>query len=318
MQKIFDCFLYNNEVELLEIRLRLLADVVDKFVVVCSRQTFTGITKDSFFPNESSIVRKYDEQIRLVVIDHLEGETAWEKEWYSRNKIGDGLFDAAAEDVILVSDVDEIPRPEVIQKLKASPKLDDFLVLGLDYFNFKFNFKLIVGLQAVWAGPVACARENFISAQGLRDKRWLPITDTEKLIFDGGWHFSYLAVGDNVDQKLASYSHQEREIQYRRESIDWLVERRQGFHDHLHPGSVWAIVDRKSLSCSKLDSILSEYPQFFLDQKSDDQVEVSRNVRLAINRMHLLEKQKVAKWFTAKELLQALYLRVINRITRNI
>mgnify|MGYP001555811182 CR=1 FL=1 len=123
--KLIDAFLYNDEVELLEIRLQLLRSVVDKFVIVVSRETFTGIKKPELFPDNNPVVLANKDRIELIIIDRLEGKTAWEKESFSRNALENGLGDLSDEDLIMVSDIDELPQPAILKAVKEDHDFDD-------------------------------------------------------------------------------------------------------------------------------------------------------------------------------------------------
>src|SRR5262249_22285320 len=155
--------------------------------------------------------------------------SAWEKEAFSRNALMRGIADANSSDLIMVSDVDEIPRPSALTELARQSYRDYPLVLGQDYYNFKFNYKLVHGLQAVWAGPVLCHFQTFKSMQELREKRWVLLESPSRCVEDAGWHFSYLTATGDISNKLMSFSHQEENIQSRREQkIDSLIATRRG------------------------------------------------------------------------------------------
>src|SRR5207302_8092821 len=94
MTRIYDCFLYHDDVELLEIRLELRAEVVGVFVIVTATETFTGLHKSVAFPTDNPTVRRYSYRIRVVHLDHLLSGDTWVKEHFSRNAIGRGLSDA--------------------------------------------------------------------------------------------------------------------------------------------------------------------------------------------------------------------------------
>src|SRR6266446_2628922 len=171
MARIYDCFLYNDECELLAIRLRLLAPVVHKFVIVWSRETFTGLEKRETFPLELLELDDLQGRVELIELDTLVGKGPWEKEAFSRNALARGIVDAEPSDLIMISDVDELPRPSVLAELIRQPDRDWPIVLGQNYYNFKFNYELVHGLQTIWAGPVLCPFRAFVSAQQLRKKR---------------------------------------------------------------------------------------------------------------------------------------------------
>ena len=164
--KIYDCFLYNDEEELLEIRLRLLDKSIHRFVIVCSKETFTGRKKDKFFPLKNSIVESYLSRIDLIVIDKLPGKTPWQKESYSRNRLASSLDGLSPDDICIISDVDEIPRPSVISSLRTCRNLTGVKALGLDYFNFKFNYQMLHGLQATWIGPTISRYREYNNTAG--------------------------------------------------------------------------------------------------------------------------------------------------------
>lgn len=315
-RRIFDCFLYNNEVELLEIRLLLLSDVVDCFVVVCANETFTGKSKDHVFPWSNTVFGQYKHKVKVVVVDKIPGNDAWDKERYSRNRISDGLEGALDSDIIMVSDIDEIPRPTVLEYLQLCTQFSGIKVLGLDYFNFKFNYQMIHGLQAVWAGPVVCKYSDFTSPQKLRDLRWQSLTNKQVLIENAGWHFSYLTEDDDVVDKLNSFSHQEKEIQGRKDSISDMISTRQGFHDHIHAGSVWAVVSLEVFDCHKLRGLISQYPNFIISGTIDDEETIKEKVKLSIHCMYTGERTKVLRCCTLKEILHELASRFINRLNR--
>jgi len=116
MNRVYDCFLYNHEVKLLEIRLELLEDIIDYFVLVWAKETFTGKPKSQEFCWANDVLGKYKSKVNVIAIDKLEGNGPWEKEAYPRNRINDGLHGASASDLVMISDIDEVPRPSVLHE----------------------------------------------------------------------------------------------------------------------------------------------------------------------------------------------------------
>jgi beta-1,4-mannosyl-glycoprotein beta-1,4-N-acetylglucosaminyltransferase len=315
MPKLIDCFLYNNELELLQIRLRLLDPVVEKFVIVWAAETFTGRRKAAHFPSDDPIVAAHAAKIELITIDKLIGHTAWDKENYSRNLLARAADGAAPEDLLLISDVDEIPRPDLLRRLRDA-KLGHARVLALDYFNFKFNYQLVHGTQAVWPGPIVCAVRDLSTPQALRDVRWRYMDDPQRCLFDAGWHFSFLTHNDDVTDKLGSYSHQEAEVQQRREAIGGLIRSRTGFHDHIEPASVWAVVDLETYRCPELQRLIAEYPRLLCHDRPDDESALQARTRLAMHRLRHAERRKMLRWFTFPELAGELVRRAKSRLRR--
>lgn len=317
MPRIYDCFLYHDERELLSIRVQLLAHFVHKFVVVWSSETFTGLKKREAFPLDLLTSPELEGRFELIELEALTGKSAWEREAFSRNALRRGLDDARSSDLIMVSDVDEIPRPSVLTELARRAHQDFPVVLGQDYYNFKFNYKLVHGLQAVWAGPVLCRFAAFRSPQELRDKRWILLEESRSCIEDAGWHFSYLTAAENVSSKLASFSHQEEDIQSRREEkIDSLIASRHGFHDHVHPSAVWAVVGLKSLRCADLERLISRFPMLVTSYKGDDRHTIERAIRHSVRRLCRYERSKLFGWYSWRELLSELLSRLSRRASR--
>src|SRR3989344_1858831 len=106
---VYDCFLFLNEFDVLDIRLHEMATVVDKFVIVECTETFRGNPKPLNFPDQASRFAEFTDKIIYVVIDeHFPTDNPWQREFFQRNQIMRGLKDCKDEDIIFVSDVDEI------------------------------------------------------------------------------------------------------------------------------------------------------------------------------------------------------------------
>src|SRR5690242_8981156 len=122
--KIYDCFLFYNEIELLKMRLEELNAAVDYFVLVESVETHKGDLKPLHFKENQHLFAEYLNKIIHIVVDerHPELTGLWEKENYHRNCISRGLKQCHPSDIILLSDLDEIPRVESILSLTYFPK----------------------------------------------------------------------------------------------------------------------------------------------------------------------------------------------------
>ena len=116
--RVFDCFPLFNEIDLLELRLNELWDVVDVFVIVEAKKTFTGKRKPMCLPDNEERLAKYIHKIRYVVVeDFPDGMSNWGKEEYQRNAIKKGLSDVLPDDILIFSDLDEIPRAMVVKSI---------------------------------------------------------------------------------------------------------------------------------------------------------------------------------------------------------
>jgi len=212
--KIYDCFTFYNETDLLELRLTELYNKVDHFVIVESNQTFTNKPKPWNFDVER--FKHYaDKIIYIQVTDMPNSSNAWDNEQHQRNAIMRGLVDAAADDVVLISDADEIPRPEAIDYIRNSDQT--IFALRMALFNFKLNYmRTAPGQYDIWA--MAARRSVFddIMPDTLRNLRFnfngAPyqfVNDGCQLVEHAGWHFGYMGDKNYLVDKAQSFSHQE-------------------------------------------------------------------------------------------------------------
>ena len=110
----YDCFIFNHEVELLEIRFNILDDYVDKFIITEGDITFSGLPKESHFLKNKDRFKKWEDKIILNQIKLPDLEGPWHREIYSRNAVLDvDIF--KDDDLIIMSDGDELPHPEIIE-----------------------------------------------------------------------------------------------------------------------------------------------------------------------------------------------------------
>ncbi len=222
--KIFDCFTYCGEELLLTLRLETLSDTVDTFVIAESPLTHTGKPKPLHF--NPSHFRKFSDRIVYLVVNDMPGETgtAWANENHQRNALTRGLANAADDDWILLSDVDEIPRPEAV--LRYRPWNLSATLVQRFYCYFLNN----LAVQAKdpqpprwWIRPKITTMghlKNFWgSLQNLRiperdpglsgSLRYLHRKLRHQHLHDGGWHFSWMVTPEQMIQKIENYAHTE-------------------------------------------------------------------------------------------------------------
>ena len=229
--KIFDCFMYFDEEIILDLRLNFLDKYVDHFVIVESNYTHKGEKRElKFNPKKfekfkSKIIYKvYDENnegIEEILNNDSEKIKSYKyimnalrRENGQRNHIQVGLDNADVDDIILISDVDEIPNLNLIDFTKIKEKI---FMFRQDMFYYKFDLKLP---NMVWTGTKGCRKKNLLSPQWLRnvkdrkyskfrfdilfsDKKYNSI----KFIDEGGWHFTNLKTASEIEHKLKSYLH---------------------------------------------------------------------------------------------------------------
>ena len=122
MAEVLDCFLFNDELDLLEHRLRVLSPVVSTFVIVESTMTFQGGSKPLHLSEHWARFEQWEAKIRRVILRDLPGDITWEREYAQHRAIKATLTDYAPDDLVLVGDCDEIPFPEVIEQLREDQR----------------------------------------------------------------------------------------------------------------------------------------------------------------------------------------------------
>jgi len=195
---IYDCFMFFNELDLLEIRLSELAGVVDRFVLVESTRTHTNQPKPLYYHENRTRYSQFSSKIVHVVVEDMpSGEDAWVRENHQRNCIIRGLSECSDDDTILVSDVDEIPRASIVHPTDGITGLG----LRLSYYFLNYVTKAPWTRSAIL--PYRLLRQ-MPSVQAVRDTKKFA-----RVIKDAGWHFSYLGGVEKIQQKIRAVAHQE-------------------------------------------------------------------------------------------------------------
>ena len=191
--KIYDCFSYWDEDLLLDLRLNVLNEHVDHFVIVEGNKTWQNNPKKLRF-NFDNFKKFKDKIIYITVEDLPDGDNPYNRENHQRNAISRGLIKAVDEDVVIISDLDEIPNPKKIKSFKKKMK---YAVFNQMHFYYKLNLQSQI--NPYWKGSRICIKKYLKSPQWLRDlkfkKRPFWRIDKMKLnniIDDGGWHFCNL------------------------------------------------------------------------------------------------------------------------------
>lgn len=214
--KIYDCFTFYNELDLLELRLAELYDKVDHFVIVESNQTFTNRAKPFNFELNQTRYAKYLDKIIYVQVTDMPGSAnPWDNEQFQRDAIVRGLVDANLDDIVFVSDVDEILRAEAVDYVRSSNQT--LWALRMPIYNFKFNYmKLDPDRYNIWAMAARRGAFDDITPNALRGLRFSFFSAPYQfanngceVVEHGGWHFGYMGDKDALIDKAKSFSHQE-------------------------------------------------------------------------------------------------------------
>ena len=134
---IYDCFSYWDEDLLLDLRLNILNEVVDIFVIVEGNKTWQNNPKQ--FKFDINKFSKFKEKIKYIKVEDLpDGEDPYLRENHQRNSINKGLIDAKDDDIVMVSDLDEIPNPKSLNVFKKEMR---YAVFKQKHFYYKFNLQ---------------------------------------------------------------------------------------------------------------------------------------------------------------------------------
>ncbi len=229
--KIFDCFMFFDEEQILDLRLNVLNDIVDFFVIVESVYNHKGEKRELVF--DKNKFSKFKDKIIYLIHDEIPKQVetinqndneneknrkyimnAVYRENSQRNYISQGIKEAEKNDIILISDVDEIPKFGNININEITNKI---IMFKQYMFHYKYNLVLP---NFKWTGTKAVRKKNLISPQWLRNTkdRNYPIYRIDiffskkkynniKIIEDGGWHFSNIKTPKMLNHKLRSYLH---------------------------------------------------------------------------------------------------------------
>ena len=217
---IYDCFSYLDEDLLLNLRLNILDKYVDYFVIVEGNRTWQNNPKELKFD-----INKYDKFkdriIYIKVTDLPDGRDPYLRENHQRNSILKGLINSNDQDIIIISDLDEIPNPEVFKNFKKEMR---FAVFKQKHFYYKFNLQSKNNPH--WLGSRICLKEYLVSPQWLRDLKFKkrPFWRLDKfrlnnIIENGGWHFCNLKKPESLLYKYKNLCETDDPIHFN-EKID--------------------------------------------------------------------------------------------------
>jgi len=255
--KIYDCFMYFDEEVVVDVRLNTLNEFVDYFVIVESRFTHKGDSRELKFNlkkferfKDKIIYLIYEEKAKEIekVLDEdskIEKDkkyilNAAHRENGQRNHIHEALKNAEENDLILISDVDEIPN---LSKLNFNNIKEKIILFKQDMFYYKFNLRLP---NLIWTGTKGCKKKNLINPQWLRNikDRKYPFFRIDtffsnvkyisiKIISNGGWHFSNIKTPKEIEHKLRSYLHHREfdEHPLSVEEIEKIIKNKKAIYD---------------------------------------------------------------------------------------
>ena len=209
--------MYFDEDLVLDIRLNTLNEKVDKFIIVEATKNHAGEDKKLNFNIEN--FSKFKDKIKYIIVDDLPlnvktPKKGWHenhaRDQFQRNSIERGYGEYGENDIIMISDIDEIPNPKKLEEFNVKNRYACFL-----HKNFQSKINLLNISDSDWPGTKICQKKYLKSPQWLRDIKvkkksfWKIFTKKIQIIKNGGWHFSFLKDPESIKNKIKSYSHQE-------------------------------------------------------------------------------------------------------------
>lgn len=215
---IYDVFPFFNELELLEVRLHELSSIVGHFVIAESPMTHSGKPKPLYYQENRDRFKEFADRITHVVVPLPTGNDHWLRENQQRNELKTALsrLGATSNDLIISSDLDELPRAAALAPLLSSINRPRRMVMK-GYYHF---VNKMTGTE--WRlGIITPFRCIDCTLSQLRDSG----AGHESAIDDCGWHFSYMGGHERVSLKLDSFAHQEHNNeQMRKDHAQWAAE----------------------------------------------------------------------------------------------
>ena len=304
---VYDCCMLYNEIDLLKIRMSLLKNVVDYFVVVELNKTFRGKDKPYFFKEREKEFIEYRDRIIYVTSENIPcsmGAGDWSIEKHQRNCMIYGLRKCFDDDIIMISDVDEIPNPDLLvnsekyyicrETLNSKKSNKRAILLAASLLSKQEFFLLLSGAlnlkTAIEKIPICLHMRNYYYYMNCQAKGFIPTTiickyknmqfpqtlrdSRNKLlsIKDGGWHFSYLGGMDSVKRKLKSIIDDRPEIvsKMRKFSSDDAyiqncLENGKDLYGRTDVANTFSFISPTEIGIREIEAIVKEYPNFFSD-----------------------------------------------------
>jgi beta-1,4-mannosyl-glycoprotein beta-1,4-N-acetylglucosaminyltransferase len=236
--KIYDVITYNGEADILELRLNILKDAVDQFIIVEAPTTFSGLTKPLYFKEQEQRFAPFRDKIKYFVIDDYPNDEAlcaladassnvpkggpehWRREFYQKESIKKALTHLHDNDICFIGDADEIWNPDAVIDFRK----DDVFKLRQEVYTYYLNNKS----DESWAGTLVTKYKNIKNAclNHLRTKGKTRYT----YIPNGGWHFTNMGGIDEIRRKLNdSYTDES----YNTQEVQTNLEARFGKNDYM-------------------------------------------------------------------------------------
>jgi beta-1,4-mannosyl-glycoprotein beta-1,4-N-acetylglucosaminyltransferase len=226
---VYDCFQFFNELDILKIRLNVLSPIVDKFVISEATETFSGLKKPLYYEENKEMFAEFADKIIHVVVDDTPEGGTHERDTFQKNAVTRGLKDCTDDDIIIFSDLDEIPNPDKIREIiNGDFKQDKIYHFAQRLFYCYLNMEEVSGNLLSYAGEFDGVEHKkwigtkMLSYKLLREQNLLlgelRFPERKEIgirVDNGGWHFGYMGghgekdIKKRVQEKVISAAHQE-------------------------------------------------------------------------------------------------------------
>jgi beta-1,4-mannosyl-glycoprotein beta-1,4-N-acetylglucosaminyltransferase len=216
-KKIIDGFIFYNELELLSYRLKILNDVVDYFVIVECTHTFVGKEKPLIFNENKADYAEYSHKIIHIIVDdipfvypniNIGAGQQWKNEEWQRNAIAAGFAkveDLDDSDILMITDLDEIPDPATLRRLKTGEMvLDGISIMYMDLYYYNLHVRYTD--KCDWPKILLYSKYKELNTTCSLIRG---ITNCPRIVDGAGWHLSYFGDYEFMRNKTENWSHQE-------------------------------------------------------------------------------------------------------------
>ena len=216
---VYDCIPFFNEIDILKLRLHILNPIVDKFIIEEATVTFSGEPKELCFEKNKELFKEFLPKIEYIVVDNSPVDTTTHlRDKFQKNALVKGLSDATDDDVIILSDVDEIITNFDKDKIYHLAQRMFYCFLNME--EVSGNLLSITGEfpgveRRLWLGTKVFSKKS-IPADGIIQLREASVTSPNAVrVSDGGWHFGYMGstsekdVAKRIGTKVVAAAHQE-------------------------------------------------------------------------------------------------------------
>jgi beta-1,4-mannosyl-glycoprotein beta-1,4-N-acetylglucosaminyltransferase len=215
MPNVIDCIMFYNELDMLNYRINILKDVVDYFIIVESTHTHQGKEKKLYSDDIKELFETFKDKIIHIIVDDFPHKypnidysksEQWINENYQRNCMKRGIDKLYLKniDILIVADLDEIPDPITIERIKKSEIKIQFNRLEMDFYFY--NLKTI--LPRKWTSTKVLTY-NFFKSHNLSFQNIRDLNHNVPIIQNGGWHLTFFGDKYFVKNKLESFAHHE-------------------------------------------------------------------------------------------------------------